>query len=136
MAYVSGCSTDTGETPEAKDFKAKYLAKYPDEKTTDGANAYNYQAVYFAAAAANASKSVEPGDLKKAMAALDLPGPCGTWKADAEGNLQHDISVVDLTNHTLIKAYKQIEGSPELVASEAAAAASSTTVAPTTTKAP
>ncbi|MGD9794314.1 MAG: ABC transporter substrate-binding protein [Acidimicrobiia bacterium] len=136
MSYVSGCTTDAGTSPEAKAFKAAYLAKYPSEKSTDGVAPYYYQAAYFIAAAANAAKSIEPAALKKAMLTLDLPGPCGQWKIDAENNLQHDIAVVSHDTGQLIKAYAQVAGNPTLVASEAAAAAAAAAAATTTTKAP
>lgn len=136
MVYASGCSTDALQTPEAIAFKTKYLAKYTDEKSTDGASAYYYQAAYFIAAAANAAKSIDPAALKTAMKTLDLPGPCGQWKNDAENNLHHDIAIVDHATKALKGNYTKLLGAPEIIASEAAAAAAAATTVPPTTKAP
>ncbi len=129
-------STDALQTPEAIAFKTKYLAKYTDEKSTDGASAYYYQAAYFIAAAASAAKSIDPAALKTAMKTLDLPGPCGQWKNDAENNLHHDIAIVDHATKALKGNYTKLLGAPEIIASEAAAAAAAATTVPPTTKAP
>ncbi|MGE0880287.1 MAG: ABC transporter substrate-binding protein [Acidimicrobiia bacterium] len=116
VAYSSGCSTDTLDTPEATAYRTAYKAKYPSESNTDGSAAYNYQAVYYIAAAANLAKSIEPKDLKPAFGKLDLPGPCGQWKTDADNNLHHDVAVVDITTGKLLKRYTRLVGVPGLQA--------------------
>jgi branched-chain amino acid transport system substrate-binding protein len=116
VTFIASCDADVLPTKEAKDFVAKYRAKYPDQsaKDTAGAAPTTYDQVFLFAQAANQAKSIAPAAVSAQLGKLSYTGVCGQYKADAEHNMAHFAQLVDETggplNKKLVKEFSNLTG--------------------------
>ena len=107
--YTPYCAADVLNTPQAKAYVSAYQAAYPGDSMRT-ATPYAYDSVMLLAAAIKANKgSLDPAKLIKTMDHMTYHGVCGTYHADVNHDMLHQITVVSLKdpNHPLLLAKYQ-----------------------------
>ena len=110
ISYVSACGADTLQTPESQKFREAFADKYGPGATEPFQPTY-YDAVYLLKAAVEKAGSTKPSDIAAALETIDYKGACGSFKADANHNMIHNVPVVNFVggNPALVKNYENLE---------------------------
>jgi ABC-type branched-subunit amino acid transport system substrate-binding protein len=94
LSYVSQCDADvlTGANVDA--YKQAYTQKF-GKFDYAGANAANYDTLYFINEMVKKAGSIDPKALGATMAGIDYKGVCGELKTNAEHDLMTTMYVID-----------------------------------------
>jgi branched-chain amino acid transport system substrate-binding protein len=112
VSYVAACGVDTLQTPTAEEFRAKYAKSFPGQPI-EPFNPTFYDAVHLLKAAVEKAGTTEPKALAKALADVTYDGICGTYKADANHNMIHNVPVVNFPDGkaALVNNYTDVPSS-------------------------
>lgn len=103
--FLATCAPWTLSTPAAQNYTSSFKAKYPNDNIL-GSSPYIFDAVQALAQALKSDHAdVSAGAINKALSNISFDGACGSYHADAEHNLFHQVQILKASDLTQVAIY-------------------------------